>query len=65
MQIKVEKSFAYAYRGIDVHTYNAGDVVDVDEECAELAIEQGWAVVEGEKAAVTPANKAKRTPQNK
>lgn len=65
MQIKVQKSFAYAYRGIDVHTYSAGEIVDVDAECAELAIEQGWAVIEGEKAAMAPANKAKRAPQNK
>jgi hypothetical protein len=43
MQIDVVKDFAYSYHGHDCVPYEAGTTVDVPEECAELAIREGWA----------------------
>lgn len=62
MRIKVKQGFKYAYRGVEVTEYAAGDVIEVPEECAELALEQGWAVAEGDTkdAGAAPENKARR-----
>jgi hypothetical protein len=66
MQIEVIKSFVYAYRGHELVGYSAGETVDVPDECAELAIAEGWAVAPGEKAAKPAANKARKAaPENK
>lgn len=68
MRIEVVKSFAYAYGGTVVVHYAAGDSVDVPDECAELAIAEGWATGAdgGAKAAKPAANKARKAaPENK
>jgi hypothetical protein len=67
MQVQILKSFAYAYGGTDVVHYEAGATVDVSNECAELAIAEGWAApADGAKAAKPPANKARKAaPENK
>lgn len=66
MHIQVSKSFAYAYGGHDVVQYAAGETVDVPDECAELALAEGWASAPGEKAAKPASNKARKAaPENK
>lgn len=66
MQIEIIKSFAFAYGGTDVVHYTAGETVDVSDECAELAIAEGWASAPGVKAAKPAANKARKAaPENK
>lgn len=60
--IEVLEGFKYAYRGCEVVEYQKGDVVEVSEECADLAKAQKWA--KASKAA--PENKdAVRAPENK
>jgi hypothetical protein len=41
--IKINTSFRFAERGVDVREYHAGSEIDVSDECAQIAIEQGWA----------------------
>lgn len=68
MRIEILKGFAYAYGGTEVVQYAAGDTVDVPEECASLAISEGWAMNAdgGVKAAKPAANKARKAaPENK
>lgn len=43
MQIEVTKTFAYSYHGWDAVEYAEGSIVDVPDECAALAIKEGWA----------------------
>jgi hypothetical protein len=68
MRIEVLKSFAYAHGGTQVVHYTAGDSVDVPNDCAELAIAEGWAAGAdgGAKAAKPAGNKARKAaPENK
>ena len=41
--IDVTKDFKYAYRGCDVHAYEAGKRYEVPAECADLAVKEKWA----------------------
>lgn len=43
VSIDVTKDFKYAYRGCDVHAYEAGRRYDVPAECADLAAKEKWA----------------------
>lgn len=43
VRVKFTKSWNYAYGGIDVVRFNAGQVSDVGERCAEQAISDGVA----------------------
>lgn len=67
MRIEVTKAFAFAHNGTEVVHYAAGESVDVSDECAEVAVAEGWAVpADGVKAAKPPANKARKpAPENK
>lgn len=42
-QIEVTKDFSFAHRGVDVVDYRAGDVVEVSDRCAEVALAEKWA----------------------
>ncbi len=67
-QIIVKQAFAYFHGGHARRDYEPGaEPVDTDDECAAVAIAEGWADAPGEKAAAAaPANKAKGTaPENK
>lgn len=44
--IKVKKTFKFAERGVDIFEYQEGESVDVSDECAQVAIEAGWADAE-------------------
>ena len=57
--IKVKKSFKFAEGGIDVIEYAEGDVKDVSDECAKIAVAEKWAEIvkakkEPEQTAATP-----------
>lgn len=54
--ITITKSFKFAERGIDVFEYLEGETVDVSDECAEVAITEGWAALSAPDA---PAGKRK------
>lgn len=41
--LKIIKSFSFAERGIDVIDYAEGDTVEMSDECAEVALAEGWA----------------------
>lgn len=41
--LKILKSFSFAERGIDVIDYAEGDTVEVSDDCAEVALAEGWA----------------------
>lgn len=41
--IEVIKDFSFAHRGVEVVSYHAGDVVEVSDRCAEVALAEKWA----------------------
>ena len=59
-RIEVTKPFAFAEKGIYVTEYEAGQIAEVSEECAECAIREGWAITEGEKTQQTPNTQAEK-----
>lgn len=66
--LEVVKDFKYAYRGCDVVEYKAGEIVELNEEVAELAKSEKWAKKPGKKTATenksqgaAPENKAAET----
>jgi hypothetical protein len=58
-QIKVTQAFSYWHNGHSRRDYEPGaDPVDTDDECAAVAIAEGWAVEPGSKAkTAAPENK--------
>lgn len=64
MRVRVTKEFLWAEGGNVVHRANVGDVLEGEgAECA-LAMKAGE-VLDTEKAAEPPENKAKPAPKNK
>jgi hypothetical protein len=43
--IEVIKTFAFAEQGIYVTEYEAGQVAEVSDECAEIAVNEKWAKI--------------------
>jgi hypothetical protein len=43
-QITVKETFRWAENGVDIVTYEAGETVEVSDECAKVAIREKWAV---------------------
>lgn len=41
--IEVVKGFKFAHRGCEVVDYTKGQTVEVEQECADLAISEKWA----------------------
>lgn len=58
--IEIIKDFRFAHRGVEIIEYHAGDVVEVSERCAEIALDEKWAKLpKANKAhAAAPENKA-------
>lgn len=54
--IEVVETFKFAHRGCDVVEYEKGAVVEVEAECAEIALREKWA---------KPAKAQKTAPENK
>lgn len=67
IRVKCEKDFSYAYNGVDVVDYKAGEEYDLINGVAKLAIDEGWATeVKGKKKAKeAPENKSKKASKNK
>lgn len=42
-QIEVIKDFKFAHRGVEVVEYQVGEVVEVSDRCAEVALAEKWA----------------------
>jgi hypothetical protein len=64
-KFKVLKDFTYFHHGHDRVDYKAGDVIDTDdEEMAEVAISQKWAVTEESEDQPEPAKRG-RKPKSK
>ena len=40
--VEVMRDFKFAYRGCDVVAYGKGQIVEVNEECAEIAMREKW-----------------------
>lgn len=60
--IEIIKDFRFAHRGVEVVEYHSGDVVEVSERCAEIALDEKWA----KWAKLPKANKAHAAaPENK
>lgn len=50
-QMIVLKDFKFAHRGIEVEEFTAGPgLVEMTDECAELAMGEGWAERSGEQS---------------
>ena len=45
-KIKVTQNFSFAERGLYVTEYQAGEEVEVSEECAAVAVAEKWATAE-------------------
>lgn len=59
-QIVVVKPFDWYHKGHELRTYApAAEPVDADEDCATVAVREGWATVPSQDKA------APRAPQNK
>jgi hypothetical protein len=58
-RIVVVKPFAYAHRGYDIRQYAPGpEPIDMDdEECAAVALAEGWAEEPGKAHTAAPENK--------
>lgn len=64
-RIEVTKDFKFAHRGCDVVEYQAGDVVEADDDLFEVATKNKWAKESKAKTA-DPENKdAGQAPENK
>ena len=64
-KFKVLKDFTYFHRGYDRAEYKVGDVIETDdEEMAEVAISQKWAVTEELDDQPKPAQRG-RNPKSK
>lgn len=61
--IKIVKDFRYAHGGHRVVEYKKGEIVEVEPECAEVALEEKWA--EKSKAAAPENKDAGAAPENK
>lgn len=57
--IEVTQSFSFAERGIEVLDYKVGELAEVSEECAEIAIAEGWAK-QADKENASPARRGKK-----
>lgn len=54
--IEVIEGFKFAHRGVEVREYSKGETVEVEAECAEIAIREKWA---------KPGKARKEAPENK
>lgn len=54
-KIKVTQNFRFAEHGLHVTEYLAGDVVDVSDECAEVALAEKWATADKPKRTTNKA----------
>lgn len=61
--LKVVKDFRFAHGGHRVVEYKKGEIVEVEPECAEVALEEKWA--EKSKAAAPENKDAGTAPENK
>lgn len=63
-QIKVLKAFAFAHHGYQVEEFQPADApIDTSDECAEIAVREGWAELVDEAKAEQAASLA--APENK
>ena len=61
--LKVVKDFRFAHGGHRVVEYKKGEIVEVEADCAEVALEEKWA--EKSKAAAPENKDAVAAPENK
>lgn len=65
-KINVLHAFKHAEHGCIVSDYAPGQVADVSDDCADVALLEGWAELADAPKADAPArNKAKAAPKNK
>ena len=63
MELKANKPFSWAHRGVQIEEFEAGQIIITDDaELIDVSLREGWT----EKAAKPVANKAKKAaPENK
>jgi len=60
--IRLTKKLALVMNGVDVSSSSVGDVLDVDDEHAELMIDSGWAeLVEEPSALESPPSRTRQS----
>lgn len=62
-KIKVIQNFRFAEQGLHVTEYQAGDIVDVSDDCAEVAIAEKWATADKPRRATAKAPENTATEQ--
>ncbi len=63
MELKAKTAFSWAHRGVEVKHYEAGQVIDTDDQdLIDVATAEGWV----EKASKPAESKARKSaPENK
>lgn len=62
-KIKILADFRFAERGVEVVEYAAGDVAEVSDECADVAITEKWAEAADDGAPARRGRRANPTPE--
>lgn len=57
VKIEVVETFKFAHRGVEVVEYTKGSVVEVEQECADIAVREKWAKLAGKNKGAAPENK--------